>query len=274
LALGLTVAVSAAEAVTANPDQEFLDAQAESLRVLAARFQPAAGSTDEAFRALSRFVADRGKALKTIDAKLPLTTFDGIETQDRYDDLVVRAMAPILRAAVQAAGKAPPEDDAVRFLTLLGDLPELNESPVAFMVLEYAKRAVLAAQSLEKDPEFSPETARELAVRLADRAVGIYQESHSDDLSVSFADAFRQSAVIARLRAPSDGSTYRISAERNKLNPDGSISHLYFLRSNTTYEELILEFPLRYVSKLQQVSERQKLKHTPRALHPDQGLEP
>jgi hypothetical protein len=270
----LLVAPAAAPAVVPQPDQEFLDTKIELARAEIERLVPTSRSTSGAVAALREMLEFRAETLAELEQKHKLTTLTGIETHDRFDDALVRELSRLVKNGVEAESSAPGEDDVIYFTVVMGDPPPLGKSPVAFMALQYGILAVRTVDALESDPSMSRETAEKLALRFVDSAFTLYNESHIDMQAMSFADSFRQNSVIVRLRCESDGSAYRVTGNRNKIYDDGSVATLFFLKSNATYEELVVEFPLRYLSRLSQMSDRQKnLKKKPKPLRPN-TLEP
>lgn len=252
-------------AVLAQPDEAFLEEKAKAIDTMADTHRAAAQTTLGAYQAMADFMAFRQKALQELDKKQPLTTFNGIETQDRLDDNILRVLYPLVSAGVRAETDAPLEDDAIYFATIMGDPPPLGDSPVGFMALEYANLAIKTVNILAGDQAISEAAAKKLALRLSHQAFTLYQDTHNDPLAVNYADTFRQSSVIVRLRDPEDGSTYRIMAQKNKIAEGGKAMYtVYQLRSNGNYKDLTLEFPLRYISRLHQVSEKQKLTKKPK----------
>jgi len=261
-------------AVRANPDLAFVARESAAIDSLAAALLPKAGSPAGAVAAVEQVLDARNAALRRLNEKLPLTTFDGIETGDRYDTGVVLALKQIVDMGRAAEGEAPPQEDAIYFSVILGEIPPLGKSPVGFMVLQHAHMAVNAVNALDNDPAISGDSARKLALRFMEQGMSLYAVSHVDAYALHEADSFRQSSVVVRLRCPTDGSTYRITDQKNKLGPNGEMSTLYYLKSNTTYEELVLEFPLPYVTRLNQAGERQELKEKPLPTKASSDVEP
>ena len=261
-------------AVRAQPDMEFVEQESAKINTLVQSLLPQATTPGGAFEAASRILAARNEALQHLNGVLPLTTFDGIVTQDHFDNRVVEALARVVDKGRAAEGDEPPQEDAIYFSVILGELPPLGKAPVGFMVLQHANMAAASVEALDKDPAITGDNARKLALRLMERAISQYEESHVDDFARHQSDGFHQSSVIVRLRCPTDNSTYRIVNQKNKMGAAGEMSTLYYLKSNSTYEELVLEFPLSYLTRLNQASELQELKEAAQPVNASRDLDP
>ena len=219
-------------------------------------------------------VGEPGEALGELAQLHPLTQFDGIETQDRYDEKVVLALLPIARAGVEADSTLPAEEDAVAFNAAMGKLPPLGPNPVGFMVLSVVQGSLAAADSLRRLPDYPAGSADKLALRLIRHLTSDFAAAREDFIRQAKVDAFRQSSVIMRLRCPRDGSPYKVSDMKNNLSDSGQVSTIYFLNCTGCDSPESLHFRLEVASRLNQASEKQPLKQQPQPKRPNPGLEP
>ncbi len=256
----------------AEPDSTFLRSQEAAIEAMAAGGMPKAQSPEGAVEVIRGLLARRDAALRELGKTLPLTQLDGIETQDRYDGAVVDAVNRIAAAAVAADSTLPPEQEAILFQKRLGPMPELGDKPVAFMVLGAAGDAVAGADSARGDPGLSPGSADKLALRLILHGTTVYRRSHDDLIMAAKADGFRQTSVILRMRCPQDGGSYRVTDMKNKIEPDGSIATLYYIKCNICYAPDVVAFPQVLASRLNKAADRQKLKDKPKPARPTEDL--
>ena len=194
-----------ASARFAQPDSVFLQSEVAEINRLVQEDCPAASTPQRAVETIRRVLQARVGALRQLAGRLPLTEFDGIETQDQYDEQVVLAINRVARAGVEADSTLPPEADAIRFNTVLGTLPQMGDSPVGFMVLTTAEAALAAADSLERTRDYSPGSADRLALRMIRYVTSDFAAAREDFIRKAKVDGFRQSSVIMRLRCPKDG---------------------------------------------------------------------
>ncbi len=274
-ALALLVAASGpVSARFAQPDSAFLHSEVAEVRRLVQEDSLTASTPRRAVETIRQVLRARVGALQRLAGRLPLTEFDGIETQDRYDEQVVLAIHRVARVGVEADSTLPPEADAIRFNTVLGTLPQMGDSPVGFMVLITAEAALAAADSLGRARDYSPRSADRLALRMIRYVTADFAAAREDFIRKAKVDGFRQSSVIMRMRCPKDGGAYRVVEMKNKLGDSGEVSTQYFLNCMTCSEPEVLHFRLDVASRLNQAAERQPLKKTPQAKSPNPGLEP
>jgi len=263
-----------AGARTAEPDQAFLDREIPAVQALAAQGVPGETGPREALGLIRQILDRRQQALTKLSTTLSLTDFDGLETMDRYDRAVTYALDDVARIGVEADTTLPPESHALRFSEVMGAPPEMGDKPVAFMVLELAQILVTTADLLENDPAAPPPSPAKLALRSLHGATTAYRTALEDILVASKAEGFRQSSVILRMRCPRDGSALKINTMKNKVGAAGEISTLYFLECPVCHVPDVVEFPLELATRLNQASERQRLKTPPEPARPDPGLNP
>jgi hypothetical protein len=263
-----------AGARVAEPDTTFLKTRTAEVQHLAAAGVEAATSPRGALDAIRKVLLTRDGALGELGARHSLTSFDGIETQDRYDREVVLALGRVAVAGVAADSTLPAEGEAVQFNEALGSLPQLGDTPVAFMVLAVVEKSIAAADSLHHAAGFPARDADKLALRLIRHVAGDYEAVQHDFLRLAAADSFRQSSVVMRMRCPKDGGIYRLTNMKNKIAASGEISRLYYLQCSTCSDVLQVEFPLPVASRLNEVAPKQKLAHPPQAKEPSPGPKP
>jgi hypothetical protein len=273
-AILLSAAVPAARADTAKIDQAFLDTQAALIDSLVQQGSSDLTSPTRALEVAHRLLQRRETGLVTLGKTHPLTSFDGIETQDRFDRNVVEALNQVVTRAVEADTTLPPQSQAVLFNKALPMVPALGDKPVAFMVVGMAEASYVAADSLIAHHEVPPRNVAKLALRLMRYATTTYRNAQVDPITAAKAEAMRQSSVILRMRCPKDGGTYKVVQEKNKMHADGSLSRIYWLNCTVCGAPQALEFPLPLASRLNKAGSRQILKETPKAKQPDDGLKP
>lgn len=273
LALGACLSWSPAGAELAKLNQEFLDTHVPLIEAAITEDPEGVHDAVEALEATRRLLAFRQEALTTLHSRVPLTTFDGISTQDAFDHHVVESLTQVLTVAASADTTFPLEHSAL-FNQVLGPFPDLGNAPAPFMVLGLAQLAVNAADSLWSDPRIPRAAVAKLATHLMRAATMIYAASTADAFATAQSASTRESSVVVRLRCPKDGSTYRINAMKNKLGAEGDIHTLYFLQCDLCAEPAVIEFPRVLSSKLNKMADRQKLKEKPHGVRATEGLDP
>ena len=274
LVLALAVGLAGgARADVAHPDEEFLTSHFAEIDEIAPTWRVTAGDPEGAFRSMVLLLEYRAKALNELNERTPLTQFDGIETQDRFEDRLVRELNGILQAGLGDAPD-PDEEDALYFAAVMGDPPPLGAAPVPFMALDHAQIAVATVSALDGDPALDGATARLLADRFAAQSASYYLEKRKDPLAASASDNFRQGAVVVRMRCPKDGSNYRVAEQKRQIRNEVEIYTVLTLKCNVCYEPLTLDFPMEHVSRLNRIAERQGLKGKPTGVRPTPGLDP
>jgi len=270
------VALAASPALGAVPqvDQAFLDEERIWVDTVASGQAAAVSNAVDAAEALRALLGHRAEALTRLNLTSPLTTADGLETQDLYDDMIIRAANRVIQQAKTLDLPEPTGDDAIYFASMMEAPPALGGNPVGFMTLGMVALGVRANHDLADDPAITVEASAQLTLRIAAAAVNNYLEAHVDELARYNANQFRHNAVIMRLRCPKDDGTYRLSNQKNKLRNGNQFSTIYFLKCNICYEEVELEYPVAYVTRLQEVSEPQDLKKEPEAARPAGGVDP
>lgn len=267
-------AAPTARAETAKVDEAFLEDQAALTDSLLHAGGGTPASPTAALELTHRLLLHREAGLVVLGKKLPLTTFDGIETQDRFDRSVVEALHGVATKAVAADTTLPPEAQAVLFNKALPEVPALGNKPVAFMVVGMAEAALVAADSLIARNEIPPENAAELALRLMRYATTLYVSAQNDLITSAQAESMREGSVVLRMRCPKDGGTYKVVQEKSKLHEGGRLSHIYWLNCTVCGAPQSLEFPQAIATRLNQAGSRQALKSPPKGKQPDEGLKP
>lgn len=269
----LVALASPALAERATLDQEFLDSEIPRLQALADSLEQGAVGPLETLEAARTLSATRHEALLQLDRLHPLTTFDGIETQDRYDLEVTRRLYDVLDAGFHADSTAAPAAVVKKFADTLGPFPDLGPTPVGFMVMGMVDLVVAAYDELlQKDPEVSRVGAAKAATQLLYAGAYLHHLAHEDQFADANSSDFRYSSVILRLRCPKDGGTYRIVSNKNKVNKAGEISTVYALECTTCKTTREIEFKLELQSRLNQMADRQKMKKKSKI--PEEGLNP
>ena len=258
----------------AEPDQAFLDREIPAAAALAAQAVPGVTGPEEALNLVRQILDRRQTALAGLGTTLSLTSFDGIETMDRYDREVLLALDAVAGAGVETDPTLPPEAQAVRFSEVMGTPPDLGDKPVAFMVVELAEILTTTVDLLANDPTAPAPGPAKLALRFLFNATTAYRTVQDDFLVASKAEAFRQSSVILRMRCPRDGATYTVNTMKNKVGATGEISTLYYLECPVCHIPEAVEFPLELATRLNRASERQRLKTPPKPHRPSEGLKP
>ena len=264
---------SPAEAELATPDQEFLDTHIPLIDVAVSEDPEGITSTVDALEATGRLLTFRQESLWKLHSRVPLTTFDGIATQDAFDHEVVKALADIMTAAATADTTFPVEHSAL-FNEVMGPFPDLGNAPAPFMILGLAEMAINAADSLWSDPRIPQAAVAKLATHLIQAGTTVYAGASADAFATAQSSSMREGSVVVRLRCPKDGGTYRINTLRNKVYAEGDIHTLYYLQCDICAEPALLEFPKELTSKLNKMADRQKLKTEPRGTRPTDGLDP
>lgn len=272
---GLALVLGApAQADFPKLNQSFLDQHLPELELVVETALETAENQAAYLEAARQILILRGEALMELNQKTPLTTFDGIETQDRFDREVVLGLDRVVDAAVAADTTLPSEEEAVVFYQVMGDIPPLGEHPVGFMVLGLSNISVITADTLAARALLPSESIAKLALRLMKHGTDLYGRRVGDIFAENAADNFRQNSVIGRMKCPKDQGAYRINNLKNKLGGDDSISTVYFLQCEACSEPATIRFKLDLPSRLNQAAERQNLKKKPVPRRPDAGLDP
>lgn len=270
----LAVLAPGSRAEVAQIDREFMEAHTAELKLLTEEALNRPLNPGESLDVIRELLSVRSMALMELHQQHPLTSLDGIETQDAYDGEVVHALHQVALAGVQADTTLPPQEHAIRFNEVMGDVPDLGEAPVGFMVATLAGVTLATADTLTKYDLLPPDSVDKLAVRLVFYGTSRYERTHADLFLTSQADGFRQNSVIARLRCPNEGATYRVADLKNKLGPEGGVSTIYKLKCNACDAPFDVSFPLELTSRLNKAADRQKLKQEPTPRTPTNGLDP
>lgn len=260
-----------AHAERANIDQKFLDTEIPRVNALADSILATDQGPIETLEGTRRLATLRHETLLDLDRLHPLTTFDGIETQDRYDFQVVTRLYEVLDKGFHADSTAAPAGVVKKFSDTLGPFPDLGPKPVGFMVMELVDMALAAADELEqKDPEVSRVGVAKAATQLLYAGAYLHHLAHEDEFADANASDFRFSSVIMRMRCPKDGGTYRVVTQKNRVNTVGEISTVYTLECTTCKATREVEFLLGLQTKLNQMADKQKMKKRPKT----EGLNP
>jgi len=273
LAVGILIAFAApARAERATIDEDFLKPQIAKVEALTQEMLKEDHGPLESLEATRKLALTRHEALLELDSRHPLTTFDGIETQDRYDSVVARSLYKILDAGFHADSTAAPGDVVAKFSKALGPFPDLGPTPVGFMVMGLAD-LVLAGYDkvVQEHPAVSKLALAKAATQLLYAGTYIHHVSHEDQFADANASDFRYSSVIMRLRCPKDGGTYRVMNNKNKVNETGEISTVYYLECTTCKDTREIEFKLDLQTRLNQMADKQKMKKKPKT---SEGLNP
>jgi hypothetical protein len=263
-----------ATAEFAKPDQAFLDEQVPKVETMAEEVLETSPSPRNAVDAVRRLLLLRQDALLQLNQRTPLTTFDGIETQDMFDDVMVRAIHEIILVGMAADTTSPPEEDIFLFAEAVAGLPPLGESPIGFMVLGMVQNVVTAADTMVAQGLLPLASADKLCLRTIHHATELYRGMAEDIFTTASVGEFRQNSVLMRLRCSKDEGTYKINNMKSSGGRDGSISRVYYLQCNECGEPIVLHFPLHLATELHKRIERQDLKEKPTATRPDAGLDP
>lgn len=273
LTLAATAGAGVAGPVRPSPDVRYLE---ESFTRLDALQLPdgAAAPPAEVLAGVRSLLRVHAEAVASLAALHPLSSVTGIESQDRYEHRIVQRLVQLVLPALATAPSRPSDQDILTFSALVPEPLPLGKTPVGFMVLHRVRDAVNAADLLGADPTESQDAIAQLALRYMAEPIELYRAAHEDLQSESQASEFRHQAVITRLRCPKDDATYRILAQKNKWEADGSITRIYSLQCNLCAEPLDLQFPLEFLSRLEQIRETQALKKPPKPHRPSGGLDP
>ena len=264
---------SPAEAQLAHLDQEFLDTHVPLIDAAITEDPEGVKNAVDALDATGRLLTFRQEALWTLDSRVSLTTFDGIATQDAFDHLVVQALDDILTAGAAADSTFPIEHSAL-FNEVMGPFPDLGNTPAPFMVLGLAQMAIAAADSLWSDPRIPQAAVAKLATHLIHAGTTIYDATISDAFATAGSSSLREGSVVVRLRCPKDRGTYRINTLKNKVSTEGDIHTLYYLQCTVCADPAVLEFRQELTSKLNKMTDKQKLKREPSGTRSTEGLDP
>jgi hypothetical protein len=257
----------------AKLDQEFLDTHVPLIDAAITEDPEGITNPVEALEAVRRLIAFRQESLWTLHSRVPLTTFDGIATQDAFDHVIVQALIEITTAGAAGDTTFPIEHSAL-FNEVMGPFPDLGNAPAPFMILGLAQMAVTTADSLWSDPRIPRPAVAKLATHLIQAGTTIYAAASADAFATAQASSLHEGSVVVRLRCPTDGGTYRINTLRNKIYGEGDIHTLYYLQCDICAEPALLEFPQELTSKLNRMADRQKLKGEPRGTRSTDGLDP
>jgi hypothetical protein len=256
---------SAASADVPQADRAFLDAHVPAVAALRA-LADSVRSPEDAVELIRRTLVQRRMDLGTLQAKLPLTTLNGIETQDHYDTSVLDAVHRLALAGMVADTSAIAPEDMKAFGIRMGQLPDLGNKPVPFMVLGLAEMALVAADSTQG--VLPRRTSSRIAAYVIGNATNRFYQSRGEEVMAASAQNFRESSIVMRLRCPKDGSTYRLNSKQNRMDADKSVTTLLYLQCNECRTPLLLEFPYELATKLNRMADKQKLGPAPEPKRP------
>lgn len=229
---------------------------------------------------IRQIVSLRRQALTDLNKVHPLTSLDGIETMDDYDDKAVLAMHDLTSAYAAADTTRPDPQQLQQFNAVLGGIPTLGESPVGFMVFGIADMALMVADTLWSAPAVSKSELAKTAVSLIHLAGERYTggKKHSSSiLDPAFAQKsgqFRRNSVIMRMRCPKDNSVYRIVDVRSRTASNGDMLSTYYIQCQTCNTPRVIEFVRELQSKLNRVADKQEGQEKRKPAQAGKGVEP
>ena len=115
--------------------------------------------------------------------------------------------------------------------------------------------------------------AAKIALRVVRGAATVYSDLATDIFSADRLNDFRHESLMLRLRCQKDDAPYKRNRVRNKLEPDNSLSRLYFLQCSVCAEPLEIKFPLLLPSELQKRMDRQEWTEPPEARTQGRGVD-
>jgi hypothetical protein len=262
-----------AAARMAVPDQTFLEDQTGQLEALRDSLLTRSESPPVILDGVRQVLVLRQEALQQLEERLLLTGLDGIETQDLLDDAVVRAIHDLVKN-VEIDTTTIDEEEAFLYAEALVGVPPLGESPVGFMVLQFADLAIQASDDVRDGAHIGENHAALLALNAVRHATNLYMSLDEDIVSQDRRATFRQNSVLFRLRCPEDQGGYGIVKQRNRLLPDDAIARVNTLVCTECGDTLMVTFPLILPSALNQRSQKQHLEEKPQAPRGSGGVEP
>lgn len=263
-----------AETALPTPNQAMLDRLLPKTKIVADDALKQPMTYEHAILTITQLVKLRREALSEINSETPLTSFDGIETQDQYDLEAIQSLLAITHAATDQDSTPSLVEYHQRLAEAIGAFPALGDSPVAFMIYVLAELTIVALDKLWTDPSLSREETAKTAVVLIHAGALIFDASTSETLFRSKASGFRQSSVMARLRCPFDQGTYAISKMKNRIDEEGNITTVYYATCEVGAETIVLDFPQYLASRLNRIAKKQKIKKNRKIPHKNQGVEP
>ena len=274
--LTLTAAIAAAPgaAKEADIDKAFVEKVEAKIKSIWPDLLAGSETQSGALEAVRQLLALRVAAHTELESTTGLKSMKGLETQDRYEAIVVSRLFEVSTKGVEAEKTPPTQEDVVYFAAAMEALPEMGPSPVPFMVLHVAHSTLKTADALAGDPSMKPETTTALALRRIHQATQTFIDSQDGLMNEAVSDDFRQNSVVARLRCPKDDGTYSITNMKNKASLDGSVVTIYHLRCNICYEIIKPQFDHIVLTRVNAVSEKQKLAKETQKVRPDEGLDP
>ena len=224
-------------------DQEMLDQHIPKAQDLVKTALERPMTYERAILELTQLIGLRREALIEINSRTPLTTFDGIETQDLYDLAAIQSLISITTAAAEADPTLPLREYHQHLANAMGTFPALGDHPVAFMVYGLVELTILGVDKLWQDSALSREESAKAAVALIHAGALIFDTSANETLFKSNAAGLRQSSVVARLRCPVDQGTYAISQMKNRVDEVGNITTIHYIACEVCQETMALDFP-------------------------------
>jgi hypothetical protein len=249
---------SPAQGVFPAPDQEVLEHHIAEVQVLAEEALSAAVDFPSAYEALRVVLQTQYDSLAELESRLSLTGFDGIETQDQYQEAVVMAVGRIAAAAVAADTTLPPPEHARTFAAQLSELPSLGDTPLPFMVITLSSVTLATADSILARDLLPEPSVHELTVRLLDSAARAYTQKFEDIFATNRFEHARATSVLNRLRCPADEGDYRLATTKASVQDDGTVSRIYFLKCNKGGEDLEVSFRVPLSTRVNEVHSRQQ----------------
>lgn len=274
LICGLLLGAGPGEADPPQPDQAFLDEQIPQVETMARELLAAPHSPRGSMEGVKALLIQRQSAINQLGQRIRLSSFDGIRTQDLYDESVVRALHEVVLAGIAADTTAPPDEDVFLYAEAMSGLPPLGQSPVPFMIVGMAQSAVTVADTLVSRGLLPRASADKLSLRAVHHATEAYEAMQGDLLTADKVAGFHESAVLIRLRCPEDDGQYQVNHVKTRGSQDGAISRVYYLQCTVCAKPLAVEFPQELASELNRRTKRQKMKEKPKPTRPDAGLDP
>lgn len=257
-----------------SPDQAMLDRLLPRAKAVTDEALKQPMTYEHAILTIKHLVELRREALIEINGKTPLTSFDGIETQDRYDLRAIQSLLDITHTATKQDTTPPPREYHRHLGEAMGSFPALGDSPVAFMIYGLTDLVIRGLDRLWANPLLSREEAAKTAVVIIHAAALIFDVTTNDNLFQSNAAGLRQSSVVARLRCPVDQGTYAVSQMKNRVDAVGNIATLYTVSCQVCSEPIVLEFPQYLATRLNRMAEKQKIKKNRKSPRNARGVEP
>ena len=263
-----------AEARYTSKDSLFLQAKLPELIGLGDSLLENAATQPELYDHIQTLLKARNAGLMELSERIRTTSFDGIETQDDLDEIVLFKIGECLDAAETLPRPDVSDPDRALFAETMGIVPDLGFAPAPYLVLAAIEAVTQVAESIRKESAIATENVSSMALEVFDQAYSQMTSELSDDITANRLESLRHDSVVERLRCEKDGSNYRVRQIKNKLFADETFATMYFLRCNVCYQDRELWFPHIYLEKLLKAEKEQNLAIPPKAVDKNSGLEP